>query len=185
MKVNKIFVGLFMTLSLLSCKNEDKKDGGAETTTEQSEVNKNSFTVILNAVVNKDDSFQVYYKAVDDDKVPFEEKNSMYVDVKGSDKPQDITFSFPEDASPNQIRLDYGTNKEQTAIKINRLTINYLGKSIDLNGKEFFKHFIFNENTLKKDTINQTITPIATDGGYDPMSYSEKLLNDKLIGLMK
>jgi hypothetical protein len=184
MNVNKILLGLLVTLTLLSCKNESQKTT-EESSTEKTAVNENAFVITFNAIVKKDDSFQVYFKAVDDDKVPFEEKNSMYVDVKGSDQPQDIVFSLPEDALPNQIRLDYGINKEQSEIKVNGLSVKYLGKTIDLKGAEFFKHFIFNQSSVKIDTVKSTITPIMDNGNYDPMSYSEKLLNDKLLGLTK
>lgn len=185
MKANKILVGLLLSLALVSCKNETKKDDASEVATEQSEVKQDVFTITLNAIVKKDDSFQVYYKEVQDDQIPFEEKNSMYVDVKGSDQAQDIVFNLPPDVLPNQIRLDYGINKEQPTIKINSLNFKYLGKTVDLNGKDFFKHFIFNNSTVKVDTINSTLTPILDKGNYDPMSYSEKLLNDKLVGLTR
>jgi hypothetical protein len=182
MKTNKLFLAFLMLIALFSCKKEDSTEKENQAT----EKVENTFIVTLNAVVKKDDSFQVYFKDVDDDQVPFEESKSIYVDVKGSDAAQDIVFNLPKDAYPNQIRLDYGINKNQSKIKINSFKVNYLGNSIELNGNQFFKHFIFNESTLIKDTVNNTIKPLVFDnGGYDPMSYSEKLLNDKLQKLIK
>lgn len=182
MKTNKLFLALLMLSALVSCKKEESK----ENTDVTSNPTKNIFTITLNAVVQKDDSFQVYFKDVDNDQVPFEESKSVYIDVKGSETAQDIVFNLPEDAYPAQIRLDYGINKEQTAIKINSFKINYLDKTLELTPNEFFNHFIFNETTLVKDTINNLIKPIIFDGGgYDPMSYSEKLLNDKLQKIIK
>lgn len=183
MKANKLFLGLFLSLTLLSCKKEADKsteNGGAVT-----EVKQEVFTITLNAVVAKDDSFQIFYKEKVDDSVPFEDKNSIYAEVKGSDKAQDIVFKLPENVLAQQIRLDYGINKEQSPIKINSFKVKYFDKEINIDGKDFFKHFIFNESTVKIDPQTSTLTPILANGNYDPMCYSEKLLNDKLIELSK
>ncbi|MFD2908596.1 hypothetical protein ACFSX9_07585 [Flavobacterium ardleyense] len=182
MKTNKLFLALVMLLVLVSCKKEDSAEKENQTDVKTN----NTFIITLNAIVKKDDSFQVYYKDVVDEQVAFDESNSIYVDVKGSDSAQDIVFVLPEDAYPAQIRLDYGINKDQSEIKINSFKVNYLNNVVDLNANEFFKHFIFNESTLVKDTINNTIKPLVFNKeGYDPMSYSEKLLNDKFQKLLE
>jgi len=178
MKVNKILLGLFLALALTSCKDEKKSD---ETSTpeKKEEVKSNFFTVTLNATVKKDDSFQLYYK--DKYEAPYEEQNSMFIEFKGSESPQDIVFKLPEEALPNYIRLDFGTNKNQEPVTVNSVKINYLGKNFDIKGSDFFKYFVVNELTMKADKEKSIVTPITTkEGTYDPITYSEKALFDQI-----
>ncbi|MGX7667847.1 hypothetical protein [Flavobacterium pedocola] len=184
MKANKILVGLLLALTLLSCKKEEKVEEKTEVATEQLAANPNIFSVTLNATVKKDDSFQIYYK--NDDAASYEEKNSFFIEFKGSDKPQDIVFKLPEDVLPNYLRLDFGTNKEQPEIVVNSFKIDYLGKTFEAKGTDFFKYLTVNELTMKKDTAKSSVTPIITkEGTYDPITYSGKELYDQIQLLIK
>lgn len=184
MKANKILVGLLLALTMLSCKDQEKKEDKTDVIAEQSTIKPNIFTVTLNATVKKDDSFQVYFK--NEDGASFEEKNSLFIEFKGSDKPQDIVFNLPEDVLPNYIRLDFGTNKEQEEIIVNNFKIDYLGKKFEAKGADFFKYLIVNELTMKKDTVKSSVTPIITkEGTYDPITYSGKELYDQIQLLIK
>jgi hypothetical protein len=184
MKLKNVLVSLLVTVTLFSCKNEGKSETKEEATTiEKPSVNKNVFSVTLNAIVRKDDSFQIFYKENEND--AFEEKNSMYVEFKGSENAQDIIFNLPEDVLPNYLRLDLGVNKEQEQIKINKLKFNYFSKNFEIKGKDYLTYFYLNEATTKIDTSG-VITPIlGKDGGYDPMSASSEGLRLQIESLLK
>lgn len=183
MKTNRILISLLLILTLSSCKNDSKND--TDSSTENTVQSKNIFTITINAIVKKDDSFQVYYKEQDDQK-PFEEKNSVYAVFKGSESPQDIVFNLPEDVVPNFIRFDYGINKEQSEIIVNNIKISYLGKTFEIKNNELANFISFNEGTLKFNKEKGSISPfILKDGSYDPMSFTSTTLYEKVQQLLK
>lgn len=186
MKLNSIIVGLLISITLFSCKNEDKKDSSQQdnyVAIEKPLLDKTIFTVTLNAVVKEDDSFQIFYKY--DNEGPFEEKKSFFIEFKGSQEPQDIVFRLPKDEVPYFLRLDFGTNKEQKQVKINNFKIDYLGKTFEAKGKDFFNYFYSNDLVIN-DIENSTTTPIVSkDGNYDPIFCSAEGLQKQIDLLLK
>lgn len=174
---------LVLSLLLFSCKNEDKKvDESKEGVAEK--VMDTVFTITLNATVLKDDSFQVYYRK--NDEKTFEEKNSIFTELKGSDKPQDIVFRLPEGVIPDNLRLDFGTNKEQAEIKINKFKLSYFGKTFETtSGSDFFNYMLVETKTASFDKEKATVKPLLVDNSYDPQSTSEKALYDQLQKIIK
>jgi len=187
MRTNYILSILLATFTLVSCKNEEKKENqetAAPEKVDQTALNRNIFTVTLNAIVQKDDSFQLYYK--DEDGAPFDEKKSFFVEFKGSDQPQDIVFRLPEDELPNFLRLDFGTNKEQSAIVIKNFRIDYMGKKFEIPGSEYFNYFYANLLTSKVDSKGGVLTPILSkEGVYDPMTSSAEGLSKQIMALVQ
>jgi len=183
MKINKIIFGLILAVSLTACKDEKKEEQSEVPTEKAVEQDKNIFTVTLNATVKKDDSFQIYFK--DTDGAPFDEKNSLFVEFKGSDTPQDIIFNLPKDVLPTFLRIDFGTNKTQSDIVINNFKINYLGKAFEVKGGGFFDYFYGND-LAKIDKAAGVITPILSkEGVYDPIFCSAEGLKNQIDLLIK
>lgn len=180
MKTNKLFLAFLMLTTLVSCKKEESTEKENQTV----EKIENTFIVTLNAIVKKDDSFQLYYK--DEDEAPYEENNSMFIEFKGTEEPQDITFKLPQDVLPNFFRLDFGTNKDQEEIVVNSIKISYLDKTIEAKGLDFYKYFVVNEETMVKDTLKPVLKPkITKEGTYDPITYSNLELYNELQKLIK
>lgn len=164
MKIKKTLWIFVLAISIISCKNSN-------TEADNKEEEKNVFSITLNAIVKKDDAFQVFYK--ENEQQEFTEENSLNVSLKGSENAQDIVFKLPEDVIPNYIRFDYGSNKDQSEIKINNLRLNYNGKSFEIKDVEFINYISLNPATIKYDASKFTITPIVNkDGSIDPMSFS-------------
>jgi hypothetical protein len=107
MKTKSILVGLFMLLSLVSCKKETDKKEGNQKLAELKE----TFDVNFNLVVEKDDTFQLYY--TEDGTLNFSDDKSIKSELKGSVDAQDVLFKLPADVLPTNIRLDFGDNPEQ------------------------------------------------------------------------
>ena len=179
MKVIKFLVCCLIIVFVVSCKKEKETDN-------ETQKQVNVFKITLNATISKDDHFQIFYKESNDKTSPFEEKYSLFTDVKGGEQPQDIVFNLPEDVFPMQLRFDFGTNKEQPDILVNKFKIEYNGKTFEANGSNFFDYLIADEGFVKVDRSSSKATPFVTkDGVYDPMFYSSDAMYHEIIKLAK
>lgn len=178
MKAKKILFGLLLTLTFVACKKEEKQ--------EVTEVKNDVYRFTLNAVIKKDDTFQLFYKDSNDNKAPFEETKSVSVDLKGSETAQNIVFNLPQDVYPTELRIDFGFNKEQKDIIVNEFKVEFLDKNFIVKGASFFDYFIAEKAFVSFDKATSTAKPIITaDGTYDPMFFSEVTLNAEMIKLSK
>lgn len=180
MKTNKLLVVLLITVSLISCKKEDKVE-------EKLEVSKPElFVFTLNAVVKTDDDFQLFFNEDNDINAPFEEVNSVWSGgIKGSENAQDIVINLPEGVYPTRVRFDFG-QKKHTEILINSLNVSYKDKSLTLRGAEFFNFFTPDENFVTVDKTMAKIMPVEQPGGsYDPMLYSNTDFSTELAKISK
>lgn len=178
MKLNKILFAFVIAIISISCKNDEKKEDEKKIY--------DQYKITLNAIVKKDDTFQVYYKESSDDKEPFVEESSVRVDLKGSEKAQDIIFALPENAYPTYLRLDFGSNKVQPEISVNNFKVSYRDKLFTINGNQFFDYFIAEKAFVKFDKATAKAIPFVTeDGNYDPMFFSEATLNAEMVKLSK
>ena len=181
MKTNFITILLLVT-TLFSCKNEGngEKTGNDNT---QPEVTKN-FKVSLNVLVKKDDNFQIYY--TEKTSSDFNEKESVWVEVKGSENPQDVVFNIPENVLPTMFRLDFGVNDKQEDIKLNSVNIEYLGKSFKSETPLLANYFRPLDST-QVDVKTGLIKAILKDGKrVEPAIYPhEEILKIELEKLFK
>ncbi|MDI1254739.1 MAG: hypothetical protein PSV16_01450 [Flavobacterium sp.] len=168
--------GLLLSVLFLSCKDNKK------TETENTEATK-PFTVTVNAIVEKDDIFQIFYNEDGGDN--FAPADAITINVKGNAQPQDLVFQLPEDASPMALRFDIGGNKDLKQVPFKGFKIEYLGKKIESNSAEFFKYFYGNAQ-VELDTVN-TVAKIKApvDGNYDPILGSTVALKAAIEKLYK
>jgi hypothetical protein len=177
--MKKILIVLFV-FSLISCKNE--KSENTETQQAQEQPTGNDFyTVTLDLVAQKDDSFHVFY--TEDGSVNFEENNSVWVEFKGSPNSQKLVFNLKKGVVPNQLRLDFGLNKEQGDVKLNSVEIAYLDQKLTYSGSEIFKFFRPNESSTTVDINTQTLKPINKGGNTS--LYPLESLKPELEKIMK
>ena len=181
MKLKNVLFSLLVTVTLFSCKNEEKKETD-QVAIQTAVLDKNIFTVTLTAVVKKDDSFQLFFK--NDDAAPFEDKKSLFVEFKGSEQPQDIVFRLPEDEIPNFLRLDFGVNKNQSEVVIKNFKIDYLDKKIEIAGKDFSAYFYGND-LVSMNAKEGIVTPLTKNGNYDPICASAEGLRKQIEILLK
>ena len=107
---NTILGALILLLTTLtSCKNEKSVDN-LEVVTPQ--VVDESFKVTVDVVVKKDDDFCFFY--TDGSGPAF--KDPIWTGVKGSETPQKVTYTIPDENFPSEIRLDFGMKKDQEDI---------------------------------------------------------------------
>lgn len=179
--MRKIAVLLFLfSLAITGCKNEKSVD---ELPVVTPKVEESKVQVVLDAIVKKDDSFQVFY--TQDGSLNFEEKSSVRVNVKGNDASQKIIFDLPDDVAFTYLRIDTGENDKQDVIKVNNLLIKYYDKKLEAKGNECFQYFVPNEQ-MALDFPNSTLTPKPASGKpYDAILYPLETLGPALQKLIK
>jgi hypothetical protein len=172
-----IVISVCMALLFVSCKQEKKQQAPA------APKGNKFFEVTLNVVAKKDDTFHVYY--TEDESINFDEKNSVWVGLKGKDTPQDIVFKLPEEVVPTHLRVDFGINKDQEKILMNNFKVTYFGKTFEAKGADFFNYFVPNKICTEIDAPAATIIPVKKDKDYvGPMFYPQPMLTEELKKLM-
>ncbi len=164
MKTKVIFASLFLSLAFVSCKNDAKVEEAPKT----EEVKKNTFDVTVDLVIKKDDDLILYYK--DGTNQWIVEEKAVWNTVKGSNNPQTVVFSLPEDVIPNDFRLDIGRNeyKEQKPIEIKKITLSYLNSKFEVSQDQINNFFKPNQ-FITFDPGTKTYSFIKDEkGNYDP-----------------
>lgn len=166
--INKILAGILATGLLISCGDKKGTRNSSETEAIAAEpiIIANPLKVSLNAIVDKDDTIQVFYR--------FDlnsDYNSMHVVnaiVKGSNVAQNINFDIPTDQKIADIRIDLGTNKDQEKIQIKNFNMQFEGRSFNAKDTLFFQYFYPNE-FIDYDRKTSTAKLQEKDGKYDPI----------------
>lgn len=123
MRTKILLISVIFSIVFSSCKNESKVTKDNEVA---KEVKNDFFKVTLDVKVKKEDSFQLYY--TENASENFSEEKSIWVNVKGSENEQKVSFNFSKDVIPSLIRLDFGVNKEQEDVIISGVMFEYFGK---------------------------------------------------------
>jgi len=139
------------------------------------------FTFTLNAIVEKDDVFQIFYN--EDGKETYAPEDAITVNVTGKSEAQDIVFILPESVAPMSLRFDIGANKDLKQVKVNGFTLNYLDSSFSGSSAQFFKDFYPNNNA-EYDVPNNTVKLKEVPGQlYDPILGATMELKAEILKL--
>lgn len=169
MKTKFIPLLILLLTTFVSCKLENEK--ATDNNVENVDANKKStgsgLKITFNAVVEKDDSFQIFFN--EDGSEAFTGEQMVDIKIKGNKAPQDIEFLLPDEAYPLNLRFDIGSNKDLKEVKFNSFKVDYKGKSFGAEGGKFFKYFYPNEQVVC-DTINSIAKTVGKEGkDYDPI----------------
>jgi hypothetical protein len=177
MRINTIFLILFSSVLFISCKNENSND--STDTVKPETTFDNSFKVNLSVNLKKDDAFSLYYS--EDGTLNFKAE-PIWLEVKGSESTQDVTFSLPKDTYPSQIRLDFGMNKEQEDILLKAVTFEYKGIKKQIAGSDIGNYFIPDQSKCSFDASTGLIKPVVKDGVKQyPSLYPQELTLKPLL----
>ena len=130
--------------------------------------------VRINAIVPKDDVFEVYYFEAGQEK--FDSQDYIGVRVKGSPSPQDIKFILPPDIYPERLRLDFGKRTDQGVMKLNSVSLFYGEKNYNFSRSELVKEFKPSKY-MSFNTRSMSLETEEIEGRYDPYLYSKKVNN--------
>lgn len=130
---------------------------------------KKVFSLTLEAVVEKEDIFSLYYTQYEDER--FSGEQLINTKVYPSDQAQQIIFELPEKDYPLNIRLDFGSNSSQGKIRIIECDLKYSNSSYKIKGSELYKYFGFNEGVeILPDSTTFKLKTYKDSSGekYDP-----------------
>ncbi len=174
MKTKLLSLILFTAL-FTSCK--DQK----ETTPEANKPAEPIFKVTVNAIVKKDDNFAFFY--TEDGSTNFKIEPT-WLDLKGSDAPQDIVWNLPADVYPTELRLDFGIKPDQEDVVLKSVTLEYNNKKKVFTGAEIGNVFRADESKCTFDPATGIIHGKMVDGKKIPSLYpNEKALGEELTKL--
>lgn len=176
---NLLVVALVM-ITVFACKDDKKPENVNETTTKEvpntEEKKEDNVVMTLNVVVPKDDTFVVQF--TEDMAFQFEAKDKIKVDVKGSDKPQDLVFKLPNKVIPTKFMLKVGRNNYKD-VSINKLTINSDDRVFEISKENFYQFFNPNKY-IDYNREEKTFTSKEIDGRYIPTFISRPVLIQRL-----
>lgn len=176
-KATSFFWQIIILIIFSSCANEKKGN-----ITEPAKVDNNSFfSLKLRAIVKKDDLFELFY--VQGENEIFSANYFVSTKVEGSELEQDIIFRIPLGDYPYNIKLDFGTNKEQGEVIILECILDYSKRKYRINGKELNKYFNFSEiSQVPQDSTKYNIS--LSKNRYDPYMIGndgfKEVLNSKI-----
>jgi hypothetical protein len=169
-----------LTLLFISCK-EEKKQEQAKTDEPQNEF----FRVELDVTCPVKDDFVVYY--TEDTTINFSEENAVWANVKDQTESQTVVINLPEEIIPTDIRLDFGINKEQKDIILEKFKLSFYGKSFEARGSDFLKYFAANDSIKTEvDEVKGTIKFIQNPKKYrTPFFYPQQTILDEIKKITK
>ncbi len=169
MKTKYISLALLFFV-LIGCKVDKENSNSDANSTEKTESSKATgagFKVSFNALVDKDDAFQLFYN--EDGTESFTGEQMVEFKLKGSNEPQNIEFLLPDDAMPLNFRFDIGSNKDLKEVKFNKFKMEYNGKVFECDAATFFKYFYPNDQVVL-DTVNTVAKTVGKkDAPFDPI----------------
>ena len=162
--MKKLIALLIVALSLFSCKNKESKEQTELKPAAKIEVDKTLMRVTFSIVAEQNDKACLFY--TEDGTINFDDKKTVWVDIKGSKSPQDIVFTLPKNVLPDHLRVDLGRGKNplQTYFDIKEFSVDYLDKKFEAKGIMVFNYFYPNKDLniitpkstlLTKKDINQ------------------------------
>jgi hypothetical protein len=169
MRTKIVLIVSVCALTLFSCK-IDKEEKEIDINSVKKGLTNSKIKVTLEAIVPKDDIFQIYY--TNDGTPNCSEELSVKAAVVGSDKKQKIVFNLPEDSAMLYLRIDPGQNPDQGTMKFFSFQYDYFGKKFDIIGSDFFNNFIPTEH-LEMNFKEATLTPTGKGEKYDPVLYGQ------------
>lgn len=182
MKTKFLIITVLFCYMFTGCKNEKTSQKTSDSPQEQ--ISDEGFKVYLDVLVNKDDNFQLYYIETNDE--PFTEEKSIWIEVKGKDASQKLTFTLPKDVVPALIRLDFGVSDKQQDIKLLDFEMDYFGKTFKSKGSMMANYFRPLEGT-NIDFSTGTIKANMKNGKrVEPVLYPHEIpLGDEISKIVK
>ena len=127
----------------------------------------------------------LYY--TEDGSINFDEKKSIWAEVKGNDNVQTVQFKLPKEVLPTHLRVDlgYGKNEKQSDLDLKSFKMEYLDKKFEAKDTMIFNYFYENkDNTIR---VSKTAVLQRKDKSQEsgPMLYPHTTLTDELNKLVK
>lgn len=176
MKLKSLCVAIAVLFVFSGCKNEGKEEVLKKETAQGFEPN---FTIKVEAKVSTKDDFAAYY--TEDKSNNFDGSKAVWIGIDAGDNFQVVKLNLPQEIVPTNIRLDFGINKDQQNISIQKITMSYQGMSFEIKGDKFFEYFIDTKEFPAVVNPTKGSLEIKYEAGKFKTPYfypNEKLLNE-------
>lgn len=163
---------------MTSCKDGEKKTDTVDAKTENPDDGR--LKVSFDLTIKKDDNLHLYF--TEDGTINFNEQQSVWLPVKGSDASQKVTFVLPEEVVPTHIRVDFGHGKNpaQSDVALTSFGLSYLGQDFQAQGTDIFKYFYPSAETTKIVEGTATLQRLKSAQESAPILYPQIPLTEKL-----
>ncbi|NMH25796.1 hypothetical protein [Flavobacterium solisilvae] len=175
---------ILLFVSLFSCKNENKNEE-TSVAVEKEAIDKTLMRITFKVIAEKDDKASLFY--TEDGTINFDDKKTVWADVKGSPNPQELVFILPKDVLPTHLRLDLGrgVNPEQTYYDIKGFKVEYLDKKFEADNINVFNYFYANKD-VNIITANSTVLKkMKPEQETAVILYPHKPLSDELSKIIQ
>lgn len=183
MKTKIFIIATIFSLVLVSCKKDNQVKEGEENTPQIEK--KEKFSVDLDVLVPKEDNFSVYY--TEDGTINFTGEKAVWSGVKGQAESQKVVLDLPEEVIPTNIRIDFGINKEQGDVVLEKFKLSFYGKTFEAKGSDFLKYFITNDSVKTEiDQVKGTIKFVKNPKKFfTPFYYPQQAVLDEISKITK
>lgn len=137
--MKKIVLLFLATVVLASCGRD--KEANKDEAKKEVAVEKDQYSVVLEAIYEKDDVLKVVYKLDG----YWKEDGPVEFKVKGNPLAQKLDIKIPAGVSLQNVKITLSTNKEQKTVKISTLNIVNKGVFCFENGTLYGGYFDANE----------------------------------------
>ncbi len=172
--MKNIFLTVLALAIFVSCKNDAKNESSEDVVAEE-QINPN-FNVEVFAYAAQKDDFALYY--TEDNTTQFRPEVAEWSGIEAGKPGERVYFEIKEERLPTHIRLDFGLNKAQDSVVIEKIKLNYLKNSFEIKGSEFFNYFIVQEDFKTKIDSSKGTLSIYKDGAEykSPFYYPQESL---------
>ena len=112
-------------------------------------IENNQLIIVLDAVIKHDDSLHIYY--LNNESIQLSESKMFWLKVNGNKKNQPIKIKLPTNNKTKSIRIDFGNNPKNDKIILNKISLKYNKKTLELKGKEIYYYFNIDVNNTVID----------------------------------
>ena len=158
MKTKITFIFVLLAAAVTGCRNEVPID---DLELVEPKLADEHFRVSIQVIIPKDDTFALYYTFGGTD---FSQQQPLWMPVSGKAEVQEVQFIFPKEVKPGQLRIDFGMNKAQDDIVLEKITMTYNGKEFSAAGQDIFRYFRPDDGKCTVNPGNGTLTGKVVDG---------------------
>lgn len=172
--------GLLITTACKEKTQQQETDQAEDSTTETSDdVDKTEeyFTLTMDATVEKDDEFVLYY--LTEEQKAISKNFSVPVKVTGSPDIQQIRFRLKDNTLPMKLIIRFAEEVPDQKVTFMDAKINYKSSEFVIDAPRFFQFFNPNECIIFNKEDNSA-TVKAVNGRLNPSFNSRQVLEQKI-----
>lgn len=138
------------------------------------------FRIVVEGTFKENDVLLLFY--TDDYGKSLKKKEPLKINVKGSNFPQTLIFTLPNQDYLVDFRLDISDNIDQKNVIIERILISELSSLITINRDDILDNFVGNEYVVFGDNGRVILSALQEGNAkkYNPYFLPSKELKDKL-----